>query len=104
MRIRELREDNDFNQEEVAKILNVQQATYSRYETGALEISLVNSQISITQVQTIFLAEQSVKNHILKSKRPCSNEIGRFFILSLGAALKAFPPQGGRCHGVCRDG
>lgn len=40
MRIRELREDNDFNQEEVAKILNVQQATYSRYETGALEISL----------------------------------------------------------------
>lgn len=40
LRIRELREDNDFNQEEVAKILNVQQATYSRYETGALEISL----------------------------------------------------------------
>ena len=36
MRIRELREDNDFNQEEVAKILNV----HSRYETGALEISL----------------------------------------------------------------
>ena len=42
LRIRELREDNDFNQEEVAKILNVQQATYSRYETGALEISLDN--------------------------------------------------------------
>ena len=40
LRIRELREDKDFNQEEVAKILNVQQATYSRYETGALEISL----------------------------------------------------------------
>jgi len=30
--------DNDIKQETVAKFLNVTQATYSRYETGALEI------------------------------------------------------------------
>lgn len=33
-RLRELREDNDFNQTEIAKILNVSQRTYSSYETG----------------------------------------------------------------------
>ncbi|MDR1630641.1 MAG: helix-turn-helix domain-containing protein [Oscillospiraceae bacterium] len=34
----DLREDNDLKQETVARILNVSQATYSRYETGILDI------------------------------------------------------------------
>lgn len=38
MRLRDLREDNDKKQEDIAQILNVSQATYSRYESGALEI------------------------------------------------------------------
>lgn len=33
-RLRELREDNDLNQTQVAKILNISQRTYSSYETG----------------------------------------------------------------------
>ena len=37
-RIRNLREDNDLNQEAIAKILNVSQTTYSRYESGILDI------------------------------------------------------------------
>lgn len=37
-RIRELREDNDFNQSEIAKILNVCQKTYSDYEIGKTRI------------------------------------------------------------------
>lgn len=37
-RIRDLREDADLNQEQLAKLLNVSQATYSRYETGKLDI------------------------------------------------------------------
>lgn len=37
-RIRALREDADLNQEQLAKILNVSQTTYSRYETGKLDI------------------------------------------------------------------
>ena len=38
LRIRDLREDNDQKQETIAKILNVRQATYSRYETGEISI------------------------------------------------------------------
>lgn len=37
-RIRDLREDGDWNQQAVAELLNVSQATYSRYESGALDI------------------------------------------------------------------
>lgn len=38
LRIRDLREDNDLTQAEIAALLNVSQATYSRYETEALTI------------------------------------------------------------------
>lgn len=36
--IRNLREDADLSQEQLAKILNISQTTYSRYETGVLDI------------------------------------------------------------------
>ena len=39
-RIRELREDHDLTQVYLANLLNVNQRTYSRYETGEHEISL----------------------------------------------------------------
>ena len=39
-RIRDLREDNDMRQIDIAKILNVSQAQYSRIETGENEITL----------------------------------------------------------------
>lgn len=38
LRIRDLREDNDLNQEEIAKILNTTQEQYSRYEREINEI------------------------------------------------------------------
>lgn len=34
-RLRELREDNDLTQAEVARILNISQRAYSGYETGS---------------------------------------------------------------------
>ncbi|WP_430597775.1 helix-turn-helix domain-containing protein [Enterococcus sp. AZ177] len=37
-RIRNLREDKDLSQEQLAKFLNVSQTTYSRYETGNIDI------------------------------------------------------------------
>ena len=37
-RIRNLREDKDLNQTEIAKILNISQSTYSRYESGTLDV------------------------------------------------------------------
>ena len=38
LRIRDLREDRDKKQKEIAELLHISQATYSRYETGDLEI------------------------------------------------------------------
>ncbi len=38
-RIREMREDNDLKQKDIAKILNISQQQYSRYESGENELS-----------------------------------------------------------------
>ena len=40
MRIREIREDKDLNQSEVAKILNVSQVAYSFYELGRRQLPI----------------------------------------------------------------
>ncbi len=37
-RLRDIREDRDLKQADIAKILNVTQQTYSRYETGEISI------------------------------------------------------------------
>ncbi|MFT0132120.1 helix-turn-helix transcriptional regulator [Candidatus Enterenecus avicola] len=37
-RIRDLREEKDLNQEQLAKLLNIIQITYSRYESEKLDI------------------------------------------------------------------
>ncbi len=37
-KLRDIREDKDLLQKDVAKILNVSQQTYSRYETGEISI------------------------------------------------------------------
>jgi transcriptional regulator with XRE-family HTH domain len=41
-RIRNLREDSDLRQIEIANMLNTSQATYSRYENGVLDIPSVS--------------------------------------------------------------
>jgi transcriptional regulator with XRE-family HTH domain len=41
-RIRNLREDRDLNQQTLADLLNVSQTTYSRYESGNLDIPSVS--------------------------------------------------------------
>lgn len=40
MRLKEIREDKQLSQSEVAKLLNVKQNTYSQYETGKRQISI----------------------------------------------------------------
>lgn len=40
MRLKDLREDNDIKQVDIAKYLNIQQNTYSQYETGKREIPI----------------------------------------------------------------
>ena len=39
-KIRDLREDNDLSQKDIAKYLNVKQNTYSRYETNDVNIPI----------------------------------------------------------------
>lgn len=40
LKIRSIREDNDLTQEQIAKILDCSQQTYSRYETGEIRIDI----------------------------------------------------------------
>lgn len=40
IRIRELREDNDLKQVDLAKLLNISQAAYSKYELGQRSIPI----------------------------------------------------------------
>ena len=42
-RIRNLREDNDLKQRQLAEYLNVSQNTYSQYETGVIALSAENA-------------------------------------------------------------
>ena len=38
MRIRNLREDHDLTQKQIAEYLNIRQSTYSQYETGNRQV------------------------------------------------------------------
>ena len=40
MRIKDLREDNDYTQRQIADYLHIRQNTYSQYETGHRQIPL----------------------------------------------------------------
>lgn len=40
MRLRDLREDHDMTQREIAEFLNIRQNTYSQYENGQRQIPL----------------------------------------------------------------
>ncbi|WP_369283044.1 helix-turn-helix domain-containing protein [Oscillibacter sp. GMB15532] len=65
--IRNLREDNDLTQQQVAELLNISQTTYSRYESGALDIP---------SSSLIFLAKyyKTSVDYLLgltKNKAPC---------------------------------
>lgn len=42
LRIRDIREDHDYTQTQIAKLLNCTQQTYSRYETGEIAIDVNN--------------------------------------------------------------
>ena len=51
-RLKEIREDRDLNQTEVAKILNITQVQYSRYETGIRTIPIYHLETLATYYQT----------------------------------------------------
>ncbi len=51
-RMRELREDKDLSQAQIADLLNVRQATYSRYESGKFDIPTA-SLIKLALIHTV---------------------------------------------------
>ena len=60
-RIRDLREDKDFSQKQLAEMLNISQSTYSRYESGFLDIpsEILISLSKIYGVTTDYILELS---------------------------------------------
>jgi len=66
--IRNIREDNDLTQSQMADILNVSQNTYSQYETGKIEWT-GSSLIKIADyfnVSVDYLLDRTNKKDILK--------------------------------------
>ena len=53
-RIRDLREDKDLSQKEIASILNMSQTGYSKYEVGTtVNLNVIRSNQAITVTLTI---------------------------------------------------
>jgi len=71
-RIRDLREDRDLTQQDLAEILNVSQTTYSRYESGSLDIPTVSlirlSQFHSTSIDYLL--------GLTNEKHPYSRKLG----------------------------
>ena len=61
MRIRDLREDNDFTQQQVADYLGIRQNTYSQYETGARQVptDVLSALATLYKTSTDYLLERT---------------------------------------------
>ena len=66
LRIRDLREDRDLTQSQIAKILGCTQQTYSRYESGEITIDIYNL---VKKLQTDIYTDVMYPN----DKRPTEN-------------------------------
>ena len=67
-RIRELREDNDIKQVQIADYLGVQQTTYSKYELGKINIP-IESLIKIADFYGVSLDYLVGRDDIRKNKK-----------------------------------
>ena len=70
-RIRNLREDNDYTQENIARKLGITQRTYSRYENAdsSMPLEILCQIADIYNVSTDYLLERTdLKELFLKSK------------------------------------
>ena len=57
MRIKDIREDNDFTQQQIAEYLHIKQNTYSQYETGhrQLPVEVLIALASLYKTSTDYL-------------------------------------------------
>lgn len=71
-RIRNLREDLDLNQTDIANYLNISQRTYSRYERGerAIPIEILSKLADFHQTSTDYLiGRTNIKKPYKKNKK-----------------------------------
>ena len=69
-RVRDLREDFDKTQKDIAKLLNMQLTVYQRYERGERELPLWAA-IKLADYYNItldYLVEREIKNNIKESR------------------------------------
>jgi len=73
-RIRNLREDKDLSQQAIANILSISQTTYSRYETGVLDIPSISliklADFHKTSIDYIVGLTNEIKPYLRKVKKP----------------------------------
>jgi len=73
-RLKELREDNDYTQEYIAKLTNMKQPQYARYETGKRDIPLdtliILSNLYSTSVDYILNLTDEKKSYKRKLNAP----------------------------------
>ena len=71
IRLRNLREDNDYSQKEIASILFCSQQTYSRYETEEIKIDVASliilSEFYNVSIDYIVGLTNDKKRHFLKN-------------------------------------
>ena len=74
-RIRDLREDNDKTQAQIAKMLNMQLTVYQRYERGEREIPfwVAIKLADYYKVSLDYIAERSCDNQEKKSQKRNAN-------------------------------
>lgn len=67
-RFRDLREDKDLKQEEIARLLNTTQTQYSRWERGAQEMPLHHAitLANFYKVSMDYITGRTNKKHLLK--------------------------------------
>ena len=71
-RLRDLREDRDLTQNAVAKMIGCSQTTYSRYETGKIDVpnDIMNKLADIYEVSVDYIMERTnIKKPYKKAER-----------------------------------
>ena len=77
-RIRNLREDKDLTQTDIATFLHITQRAYSRYENGerSIPIEVLSMLADFHQTSVDYLIERTdIRNPYLPSKRKISNPV-----------------------------
>ena len=86
MRIKDLRENHDVRQSEIAAFLHISQNTYSQYESEKRQIPialLILLRVITTSLWIIFSVWLTPKSHIRKNKAPLQNSVNALLLCKM---------------------